>query len=348
MDYQLPPTLGVNQNLGLGPAAIRFDGADANAKMVKIMLPAGDSENVPVILKGLRSVLENVDQAILDGIVQPTEVMMDATGNKYMKFKWNGVYFAYEGKDVTNQLYFQIPITFGSTYLLAPNVDQFFGYTARQGSNDIIGTRDFRMGLRELTTNNFYPFVLCAGDRNQDVPLNAGYFPHPTKIFTSATAFTSATDERAELWQDTEDFNIRERKGGFNLLFGPQNDAGIKWDSVDVDLTGVTGASVTASGLIPAGAILIGVATRVTTALGTTNGTTGYQIGDGSDVDRWGNKTGTDTTTHSDNSDATGSFLEAYNSAGDVVITANGGNFDGIGDIKVTAQFITNIAPNPT
>lgn len=105
-------------------------------------------------------------------------------------------------------------------------------------------------------------------------------------------------------------------------------------------LSAVSGASVTASSLIPAGAILLGLTTKVTTGLGTTNGTTGYTVGDGSDADRWGAITGTSAGTSSDNSDWTGGTVEAFTSAQDVVITATGGNFDGTGVIYVSAQYI--------
>jgi hypothetical protein len=44
-------------------------------------------------------------------------------------------------------------------------------------------------------------------------------------------------------------------------------------------LSAVSGASVTATALIPAGAVVMGVTSKVTTALGTTNSTTGYKIG---------------------------------------------------------------------
>ena len=105
-------------------------------------------------------------------------------------------------------------------------------------------------------------------------------------------------------------------------------------------LSSVSGASVTASSLIPAGAVLLGLTTKVTTGLGTTNGTTGYTIGDGSDADRWGAITGTASGTSSDNSDWTSGTIEAFTSAQDVVITATGGNFDGTGVIYVSAQYM--------
>lgn len=105
-------------------------------------------------------------------------------------------------------------------------------------------------------------------------------------------------------------------------------------------LSNVSGASVTASALVPDGAVVVGVTSKVTTALGTSNGTTGYQIGDGSDVDRWGAITGTALGTSSDNRDWTATTVQAFTSATDVVITATGGNFDGTGVIYLSVQYL--------
>lgn len=105
-------------------------------------------------------------------------------------------------------------------------------------------------------------------------------------------------------------------------------------------LSGVTGASVTATGIIPDGAVVVGVTTKVTTGLGTGSGTTGYQVGDGSDADRWGSITGTIAGTTSDNRDWTATTVQAFTAASDVVITASGGNFDGTGVIYVSVQYL--------
>lgn len=105
-------------------------------------------------------------------------------------------------------------------------------------------------------------------------------------------------------------------------------------------LSAVSGASVTAADLIPAGALLIGLTTIVTSALGTSNGTTGYTVGDGSDADRWGvlNSTAKNARTENDNWTAGGN--DHFTSSQDVVITPVGGNFDGTGAIKVAATYM--------
>jgi len=102
----------------------------------------------------------------------------------------------------------------------------------------------------------------------------------------------------------------------------------------------VSGASVTLSALIPDGAVVIGVTTKVTTGLGTGSGTTGYQVGDGVDADRWGDITGTASGTSSDNTNATSTTVGLFIAANDVVLTAKTGNFDGTGAIEVCVFYL--------
>lgn len=106
-------------------------------------------------------------------------------------------------------------------------------------------------------------------------------------------------------------------------------------------LSGVSGATVTATNLIPDGAVVVGVTTKVTTSLGTSNGTTGYTVGDGTDADRWGAITGTAAGTSSDNRDWTAGTVECFTANTSVVITATGGNFNGTGVIYVSVQYLT-------
>lgn len=110
--------------------------------------------------------------------------------------------------------------------------------------------------------------------------------------------------------------------------------------TVTATLSSVSGATVTATNLIPDGAVVVGVTSRVTTGLGTGSGTTGYQVGDGSDADRWGTVTGTAAGTTTDNRNWTVTTVQAFTAANNVVITANGGNFDGTGVIQVCVQYL--------
>lgn len=131
------------------------------------------------------------------------------------------------------------------------------------------------------------------------------------------------------------------------LKIGGVNGGGIKILQATTTLSGVTGASVTATNLVPARAQVIGVATRVTTGLGTGSGTTGYTVGDGSDADRFGAVTGTIAGTDTDSStDATADPRMTWSaSAQNIVITAAGGNFDGTGAIRVEVYYLGDTAP---
>lgn len=106
-------------------------------------------------------------------------------------------------------------------------------------------------------------------------------------------------------------------------------------------LSSVSGATVTATGIIPAGAVVVGVTTKVTTGLGATGGTTGYTVGDhgAADPDRWGVASTITAGTVTQNADWTNGTIEAFLTASDVVITNVGGNFDGTGVIYVSVQY---------
>lgn len=110
-------------------------------------------------------------------------------------------------------------------------------------------------------------------------------------------------------------------------------------------LSAVSGATVTATNLIPDGAFVLGVTTRITTTLGVSNGTTGYAVGDSGDPNRWGDIVGTASGTTSNNTNATANFTGAYIAADSVIITAAGGNFDGTGAIRVVVLYIDTTAP---
>lgn len=100
----------------------------------------------------------------------------------------------------------------------------------------------------------------------------------------------------------------------------------------DAIATGLSGATHTFTGLIPTRAIILGVRTWVTTAI---TGATDFDVGDGSTVDRFGGTLG--IAAGSFNSGVVGPY--ATYSAGDVVLTANGGNFTG-GDVGVAVDMI--------
>jgi len=102
-----------------------------------------------------------------------------------------------------------------------------------------------------------------------------------------------------------------------------------------------SGATATAAGLIPAGAIVLGVTTRVITLV---TGPAGFDVGDGVNTDRWGNSIAVALGTTSDPTDFVSGALEIFPVANDVVISSDGVDFTG-GEIRITVHYKTLVAP---
>jgi hypothetical protein len=112
-------------------------------------------------------------------------------------------------------------------------------------------------------------------------------------------------------------------------------------DVAETELTALSGATVTATNLIPAGSFVVGVNVRVTTLI---TGATSFNIGDGSDADRWGATiaVGAGTTTSIVNYTANG--FGQFAAANNVVLTANGSNFTA-GAVRITVYYVSLTAP---
>jgi hypothetical protein len=104
--------------------------------------------------------------------------------------------------------------------------------------------------------------------------------------------------------------------------------------------TAMSGASVTLTGLIPAGAVVVGVTAKVTTAV---TGATGVDIGTAADTDRFGANRPVALGTTTDNRDWTAGTIECFPSATNIVLTAVGSNFTG-GAMYVSVQYLTGQA----
>jgi hypothetical protein len=110
--------------------------------------------------------------------------------------------------------------------------------------------------------------------------------------------------------------------------------------SVTTELTGLSGASATATSLIPAGSIVTGVTIRVTTEITSGDGATSFQIGDGTDADRWGTGIVFTAGTTTSGSAFTITSVPIYAAATNVVLTATGGTFSA-GAVRVTVHYIS-------
>jgi hypothetical protein len=111
--------------------------------------------------------------------------------------------------------------------------------------------------------------------------------------------------------------------------------------SVKQTLSALSGASATTTGtFIPDGAVVVGVTTRVGTAL---TGATGYTVGDGTDADRWGDITGTAIGTTSDNANWTAGTIECFTAGGNITLTAKTSNFTA-GAIEICVFYLAGQA----
>jgi hypothetical protein len=107
------------------------------------------------------------------------------------------------------------------------------------------------------------------------------------------------------------------------------------------ELTALSGATATTSGLIPAGAFLLGVSIRVTTLVA---GPTDFDVGDGTDADRFAATVALAAGTTKTPADATADPTGWAAAAREVTLTANGGNFTS-GAVRVVASFVRLTAP---
>lgn len=112
--------------------------------------------------------------------------------------------------------------------------------------------------------------------------------------------------------------------------------------SATTQVTGMSGATVTATSLIPAGSIVYGVVCRVTTAI---TGATTFQVGDGTTANLWGNTIAISLGTTSSPANFLSTFTpKLYTAANNVVLTANGSNFTA-GAVRILVYYYTMTAP---
>ena len=104
--------------------------------------------------------------------------------------------------------------------------------------------------------------------------------------------------------------------------------------------TAMSGASVTLTNIIPAGAVVVGVTCKVTTAI---TGATSFQLGTAADPDRFGAAIAITLGATSDNRDWTSGTIECFLPATSLVLTANGSNFTG-GAVYVSVQYLSGQA----
>jgi hypothetical protein len=144
----------------------------------------------------------------------------------------------------------------------------------------------------------------------------------------------------ANIWASRNDTSAQEIRM-YGTFTSSTNFQRMTVKSVKQTLSALSGASATTTGtFIPDGAVVVGVTTRVGTAL---TGATGYTVGDGTDADRWGDITGTAIGTTSDNANWTAGTIECFTAGGNVTLTANGSNFTA-GAIEICVFYLAGQA----
>jgi hypothetical protein len=176
---------------------------------------------------------------------------------------------------------------------------------------------------------------------------NSGLVTLPSShIFSwsSTTSATAASDLR--LYRDAaatlalrNSTNAQEFRN-YGTFTSTSNYQRSGWKQAKATLSAISGATVTATNLIPDGAFLLGVTTRINTGLGATNGTTGYAVGTAADPNLWGDVAAITAGTASGSTSFTATGASGlYIAAESVILTAAGGNFDGTGEIEVIAHY---------
>lgn len=198
------------------------------------------------------------------------------------------------------------------------------------GTSLVVGTSE-----ATTTTGNIYSF----GSGSSAVVVRETGSNVEGKLYCGSSVIVgSATTHDLILQSDNANrVNISATAG---IAMGPLPAANGQTMNVKVATTSIattSGATQTATNLIPAGCFYLGVTIRVTTAV---TGATSIDIGDGSDADRWGDNIAValNTTTTMASATATGSG-ERQATALSVVLTANGSNFTG-GAVRVTVYYL--------
>ncbi len=117
------------------------------------------------------------------------------------------------------------------------------------------------------------------------------------------------------------------------------NGAGFVQRTVEVDHAVSAGGTSVLAGMIPESTVVYGVTGRILSDIG---GATGFQIGVAGSADRYGSGIG--TTSGAWLRGLTGSPLTYY-AATDLILTAEGGVFDGTGVLRLAVHFIELTLP---
>lgn len=112
-----------------------------------------------------------------------------------------------------------------------------------------------------------------------------------------------------------------------------------------VDHTLAAAGTSTESGLIPDGALVLGISFRVKEAVTTSGATNTFDIGDGTDADRYGAAIAGAKDTTADGSDATADPTGFATAAGDIVFDGAGAETFTAGVVRISVVYVQAAAP---
>jgi hypothetical protein len=170
--------------------------------------------------------------------------------------------------------------------------------------------------------------------------------PFPIKQYANFAALPAAGADNVDCLaatEDTDELWISDGSAWRTIGGGHLNANGARGRLVVATtlLSPMAGATMTWAGAFPAGSRAIGVSLRVTTLV---TGATSFDVGDGTDVDRYAAAVALAAGTTKTPANATADPGGWRAAAGDVVLTANGSNFTG-GAVRVVALYEELTAP---
>ncbi|MGB7910887.1 MAG: hypothetical protein WCF59_01545 [Desulfobaccales bacterium] len=141
------------------------------------------------------------------------------------------------------------------------------------------------------------------------------------------------------VWQGN---NVISQGGGLGC-YDPNNNQSsmMRLTSMLVNISS-TGATQTISNFIPAGVEVLGFTAYVTTAIG---GATSLSVGTAASPNLWLNAIGVTQGAPGTLANATATGPVIYPSGSNVLLTANGANFNGTGAVRIVCHYIALFPP---
>jgi hypothetical protein len=215
-------------------------------------------------------------------------------------------------------------------------------------ASTVTGTEIFCGASGSISGKNGYPVAYSSGTEvfaflhNNGIMMKSDFYVGwSSGTPTAGPAYdVKMFRDAAATWALRDGINAQEMRC-YGTFTSSTNFQRMTIKSVKQTLSALSGASATTTGtFIPDGAVVVGVTTRVGTAL---TGATGYTIGDGADADRWGDITGTAIGTTSDNANWTAGTIECFTAGGEITLTAKTSNFTA-GAIEICVFYLAGQA----